>query len=658
MLTRILTLIFVIALGLPTQAQLGDYSTQSKKAIKKYELGKAAYDTRRYEDAIKYMDQAIAEDAKFIEPHILKGYIYLDKNEYEPARASMLAAIDINPRFFPNLLFTVGQLEINHGDYVNAKKHMRGFLEFRGSRELEAKAELAIANCDFAMHAMENPVPFKPENMGKAINSKYPEYFPCVTTDDQQFLYTRLIPDDRAHGGIQEDFFMSTRDESGEWQNARHMGVPINSYYNEGAPTLAADGQTLIFTACEVFGEYGAGRKGKGSCDLFYTYKVGQNWKTPVNMGGPINSGHWETQPSFSADGSTLYFVRGIKDGNNRINTGDIYVSKLTDQGYWDTPKKLGPNINTPGDEASVQIHPDGRTLYFSSDGHIGMGGLDIYVSRMGPDGEWGKPVNLGYPINTHGEENSLLVSADGQIAYFASDRDGGFGDLDLYQFDLPEELQPEKVTYMKGTVYDIKTKKKLEAVFELIDLETGKVAVRSYSNPLSGEFLVSLPVNREYALEVSRDGYNFFSENFELKAGTFDKPFLKDVPLVPIEIADAEEGGIVLKNVFFDTDKFELKPKSKVELDKLAQFLKGNPTLKIELGGHTDNQGSKSHNKTLSQNRAKAVMEYLIAAGIDAERLTSAGYGDEKPIATNETVEGRALNRRTEYKITGRIME
>jgi outer membrane protein OmpA-like peptidoglycan-associated protein len=383
---------------------------------------------------------------------------------------------------------------------------------------------------------------------------------------------------------------------------------------------------------------------------------VGQNWKKPVNLGGPVNSGHWESQPSFSADGSTLYFVRGVKDGDNRVNTGDIYVSHLTEGGYWDTPKKLGPNINTPGDEASVQIHPDGKTLYFSSDGHVGMGGLDIYMSKMNDSGDWGKAMNLGYPINTWGEENSLLVSADGQIAYFASDREGGFGELDLYSFDMPESLQPEPVTYMKGTVYDIDTKKKLEAVFELIDLETNKVAVKSYSNPLSGEFLVSLPVNREYALNVSREGYNFFSENFELKAGSISEPFLKDVPLVPLKVVGPEDGGIVLKNVFFDTDKFDLKPKSKVELNKLADFLKANPELVIELGGHTDNKGSKTHNKTLSQDRAKAVLDFLVTAGVEAKRLSSNGYGDERPIADNETEEGRAMNRRTEYKITGRI--
>lgn len=652
-------LIVALLVGFSAQAQK-EYTTDNKKAIKKYEAARIVYrdamvDHSLYVDAIKLLDDAISAAPKFQEALMLKGYVFMDQDMYEPARAAFIAAIEINPRFFPTMLIELGMLEMRHGDYEPAKKHLKGFLEFRGSRELEAKAELGLLNCDFGLYAMEHPVPFDPKNLGAAINSEFPEYFPCITTDDQTLLYTRLIDDKQAYGGLQEDFFVSDQ-KDGEWEQSRNLGSPINSHHNEGAPTLSADGQTLIFTACEAIdGSYGDGRRGRGSCDLFYTYKIGQNWKKPVNIGKPINSANWETQPSFSADGATLYFIRGVMDGNNRVNTGDIYVSKLVDGGYWDTPRKLGPNINTAGDEASVQIHPNGKTLYFSSNGHVGMGGLDIYVSEMKENGEWGKARNLGYPINTWGEENSLLVDASGEIAYFASDREGGFGDLDLYSFEMPESLRPEAVTYMKGTVYDVSTKEKLEATFELIDLETNEVAVRSYSNPLSGEFLVSLPVNREYALNVSRQGYNFFSENFELKAGSLREPFLKDVPLVPLEIVGPDAGGIVLKNVFFDTDKYDLKPKSKVELNKLADFLKSNDELIIELGGHTDNKGSQAHNKTLSQDRAKAVMDFLIAAGVEAERLSSAGYGDERPIADNETDEGRALNRRSEYKVTGR---
>lgn len=653
-MSRILSTLVVLFISVSAFAQ--DYSSENKKAIKKYEAAEAAYKMRNDAEAIKLVGEALKADPNFLEAYLLKGYIYMDADNYAESRAAFEKVIEINPSFYPNTFYTLGELEMNNGDYADAKKMFGAFVEFRPNSQYADKARLAMENCDFGAWAMANPVPFKPENLGPNINSKFPEYFPCITADDQTLLYTRLINDQQAYGGVQEDFYVSSK-QNGEWVMSQNLGTPINSHYNEGAPSISADGQTLIFTACALpDGDYGNNRRGKGSCDLFYTYRLGVRWTKPVNLGGPINSFHWESQPSFSADGQTMYFVRGIRKQGTVTGTGDIYVSRLSPEGYWTTPEKLGQNINTPGHEASVLIHPDGQTLYFSSDGHVGMGGLDIYVSRMDENGEWGKPVNLGYPINTWSDENSLLVSANGEIAFFASDREGGFGDLDLYSFSLPQEFRPQPVTYMKGKVYDIHTKKPLESVFELIDLETGKIMVQSLSNPESGEFLVSLPINRDYALNVSRNGYMFYSENFELQAGTATDPFLKDVPMTPIKIAGENDGGVVLKNVFFDTDKFDLKEKSKVELDKLVKFLKSNPELVIELSGHTDNVGSDSDNQLLSENRAKAVRQYLIDNGIDPKRLKAKGFGEDRPIATNETAEGRAQNRRTEYKVVGII--
>ncbi|MBL4592824.1 MAG: OmpA family protein, partial [Flavobacteriales bacterium] len=297
---------------------------------------------------------------------------------------------------------------------------------------------------------------------------------------------------------------------------------------------------------------------------------------------------------------------------------------------------------------ASPFIHFDNRSLYFSSNGHPGMGGLDIFMSQKDENGVWSIPLNLGYPINTFNEENSLLVSADGKLAYFASDREGGYGSLDLYQFVMPEHARPNKVNYLTGKVYDAITKKPIAAEFQLIDLKTGKIAVASYADEATGEYLVSLPINKEYALSASFDGYLFFSENFLLTEGNANEPFKKDVPMHKIEINKT----MVLKNVFFDTDKYDLKQKSKVELDRLVSFLTKNSTLKIELGGHTDNIGSAKSNQILSENRAKAVYDYLIEKGINAVRLSTKGYGDTKHISDNETIEGRAENRRTEFKI------
>jgi outer membrane protein OmpA-like peptidoglycan-associated protein len=276
------------------------------------------------------------------------------------------------------------------------------------------------------------------------------------------------------------------------------------------------------------------------------------------------------------------------------------------------------------------------------------MGGTDIYMSRRQPDGSWGEPVNLGYPINTGGDENSLLISRDGKTAYFASDRKGGYGGLDMYSFELPEPIRPGKTTYAKGKVFDAVTKLPLGADIEVMDLKTAASVVKWNSNSATGEFLICLPVNREYAFNVSKEGYLFYSENFSVKENKDYEPFLIDIPLSPI----AQEQKVILRNVFFETDKYNLKDESKAELNKLAVFLTKNKTLKIELSGHTDNTGDKKRNQTLSENRARAVYNYLIASGIAAERLSYNGYGDAKPVVPNDSDEHRQMNRRTEFKV------
>lgn len=366
-----------------------------------------------------------------------------------------------------------------------------------------------------------------------------------------------------------------------------------------------------------------------------------------MNLGERINSYYWESQPSLAADGRTLYFVRG-KSTARGIREQDIWVSHLSVDGVWQKPRKIEGEVNTAFEEESVMIHPDGETLYFSSNGHPGMGGLDIYMSKKRADGSWGKPVNLGYPINTHGNENSLLVSASGELAYFASDRDGGAGGLDLYRFIMPEAARPNVVTFAKGVVFDALSYKKLEASFEMIDLETGNVVSSSMSNPKSGEFLVSLPVDHDYALNVSREGYLFYSANFSLKDVDTAEPYALEVPLEKIKPG----GKGVLNNIFFDTDSYALKAESKVELEKLVEFMTLNRHTRIEIGGHTDNVGSETANQALSENRAKSVVSYLVENGVEAWRLSAKGYGESQFISTNDTDEGRSKNRRTEFMI------
>ncbi len=645
-------------------AQPGQYTSTKKKAIAHYEAGIKAYEKYDlktvqpdYKGAESSLKKAIAADDQFIEAYILLAQVYMDWGKNKEAIQRLEQSIAINPDFFPNSFYFLARLQMREAEYEAAKDALRRFLALpRIPAEMKNNAEKLLASAEFAAQAVRNPVPFKPVNLGPGVNTNRPEYFPTITADDQVLLFTRLVSDERSVYGEQEDFFVSTRQADGTWSKGVSVSNRINTPFNEGAPSLSADGQVLIFTACEIEGDYGSYRDGYGSCDLFVSRRRGTEWSRPVNIGRPINTNIWESQPSLSADGRSLYFVRATRGKDGR-RTSDIWWSRRNDSGEWEEPKRLSDKINTDGNEASVLIHPDGQTLYFSSDGHPGMGGLDIYMSRRDEKGEWGTPVNLGYPINTSADENSLLVSSDGKVAFFASDRPGGYGGLDLYSFELPENVRPQVTTYLKGVVYNAQTKELLEARFELIDLQTGQVRVESFSDPVTGEFLVAIATNHDYALNVSRPGFNFYSKNFSLiaQAGQTD-PFLMDIPLVPIEVAEP----IRLDNVFFDFDKYELRTESFPELDKLYEFMRKNPGISVQINGHTDSRGDKQRNQVLSENRAKSVVDYLVAkdakqanAGKLAERLSYKGYGDTLPKVPNaSTEEEHQQNRRTEYEI------
>ncbi len=647
---------FLIILLLTVNCSFLIAQTQpSTKAFKYYQEAKDRIDRKEYAEAEKVLKKAIKSDEKFVEAYLMLGDVNYYQEYYKLAIVNYKKATEIEPDKYPRTYYIIGNIHYSLAEYEEAEQNYKKYLQYPGiEQENITKAERYLKNCVFAIEAIKHPVSFDPKNLGAEVNSTLNEYFPCLTVDGKTLLYTRLIEDNKSKDGWNEDFFVS-HNENGKWSQCENIGKPINTSYNEGAPSLSPDGQILIFTACEIFGDYGPGRNGYGSCDLFFSIRFGNNWTNPVNMGPPINSKNWETQPSYSSDGKTIYFVRASMEKNRRKNQ-DIYMAEIGDDGKWKNPVKLNDKINTPGREESVFIHPDNQTLYFSSDGHAGMGGLDIYVSHRDKNGEWGEPVNLGYPINTIKDENSFTVSGDGKTAFFSSDRPGGFGGMDLYSFDLPEQFRPLQVSYMKGKVADKETKKPVYARFELIDLETGRTAVKSFSNRGNGEFLVCLPVNKDYALNVSADGYLFYSENFKFKkSDSVNSAFSikhsalnKDVLLSPIKVGET----VVLKNIFFETAKYDLLPESQTELNKLIDLLAKNSKMKIEISGHTDNIGKETDNQILSENRAKAVYDYLASHNISPERMTYKGYGDTKPIDTNDTEQGRANNRRTEFKV------
>ncbi|MBL7950970.1 MAG: OmpA family protein [Flavobacteriales bacterium] len=645
---RMLGLLLATGCSLLVTAQPGGYSTQDKGAIKRYESGSECMRLQKWECAESEFTKAAETDPSFVEPRIMLAEIAQRKGKDDVAMMRYREAIAINPRFFPVAQLHLADLEFKAGQYAAAEKNYTEYMKQEEEPQRKARAKLGLRNCEFAAKAIHQPVPFEPKNLGPNVNSADPEYYPCITADDGTLIYTRRVkaPEIPVYG-MQEDFYVSRRDLEGKWKASIPLPIVNTRAFNEGAGTLSPDGRFLIFTKCALEdGSYGGALSGEGSCDLFISRRIGDRWGVPQNLGAPVNSSHWETQPSMASDGRTIYYIRGsvARDG---IKSMDIWTTTMGDDGSWSKPAKLGETINTPHQEESVQIHPDGQTLYFSSNGHPGFGGLDIFMSRKQPDGTWGPALNLGYPINTSADENSILVDASGRIAYFASDRAGGLGDLDLYSFELYKEARPLPITYIKGSVFDAGTKAPVEADVQLYDLKTGELATGAYSDPKTGEFLVCLP-SGQYALNASAEGYLFFSENYDVAASTMDKPVTLEVPLSPLTVGST----IALRNIFFNTASYELLPTSNAELDKLVKLLQANQALRIELGGHTDNVGADAANLTLSDQRAQAVRDFVVAKGIDGTRVTAKGYGETKPVATNDTEEGRAQNRRTEVTV------
>lgn len=641
-LSSVLWLILIFAITSCSVAQ-NQYSISNKKAIKVFEEGYNWAMKREDEKAIKKLEEALKIEPRFGEAYALLGEIYLDKKMYDIAEQYYTQLIELNEKRYAVHYSTLADILIKQQKFSEAAKAIRAYLEIATPKKAMADKYLGLLRkCDVAAYLMEHPVPFTPVNLGDQINSAFSEYHPSMPADGSYIIFTVREKSESAHcrsmDGTFEDFYISTMGENG-WTKRVNIGPPVNTDCNEGAANVSPDGRYMFFAANN--------RKGRDeSMDIYLVEKKGSIWSEPVNLGSPINTDAFESQPSFSSDGKTLYFVSNRLGG---LGGNDIWYSQRQSDGTWSNPINLGAPVNTVGNEISPFIHPDGVTLYFCSDGQEGMGGYDFFVARKDPSSMlFGEPQNLGYPINTVADERSLMISADGTRGFFASNQLGGLGQYDLYMFEIPQAFRPNPVTYLKGKVFDKKTRVPLQSSFQLIDVETGDIVVESASDPMSGEFLVSIPSDKRYALNVSKNGYLFFSESYEVKTNDSLHPFLVDIPLQPIEVG----GSVVLKNVYFNTDKYDLLNESKVELNKLVELLRANPSLKIELGGHTDNVGNKTYNQKLSENRSKSVFDYLVMQGIAASRLSYKGYGDTQPIADNTTEEGRALNRRTEFKV------
>jgi outer membrane protein OmpA-like peptidoglycan-associated protein len=582
--------------------------------------------------AIKMINDALKIEPKFVDAYLSVAGMYAEGKDYNKSVNHFEKAFALDSVYTKSYLLPYSISLAGAGKFDNALKAVNNFLAIPKLNDRSIKAgEFRKKTFEFAIdYTKTHPgnYVFNPKNLGENINTVDPEYYPSITIDGNKMVFTRRSKN-------KEDFF-ETELINGQWSKAKPLEGNIStSEYDGGAQNISQDGQWITFAGCSF-------PNGYGSCDLYISRLTKQGWSKPENLGRNLNSEYWESAPSLSPDKKDLYFSSSVPGG---FGGSDIWVSHRNANGQWGPAQNLGPEINTSGNEGSPFIHADNQTIYFNSNGHLGYSDKsDLFVSRQQQSGKWSKPENLGYPINTTDEEGSLIVSSDGKTAYYASDRNDTKGALDIYSFELREDVRPVKTLWVKGKVYDKKTKNGLPSSVELTDIFS-KQQVSKLQTDEDGNYLVTLPVGKDYAFNVNRKGYLFYSENFSLAKNAPDSVYQVDIPLQPIEA----NASIILKNVFFDTKQTQLKPESITELDNVVLLMNENPKLKIQIGGHTDNVGKPIDNVKLSLGRAISVVNYLLGKGIKNDRLTFKGFGETKPIADNNTGQGRALNRRTE---------
>jgi outer membrane protein OmpA-like peptidoglycan-associated protein/Tol biopolymer transport system component len=606
--------------------------SQSKKQLKLMNKAEEAFREKSYPTAKAFYLKALSLDAQSAETIFKLGKIEsLNRNE-EKATEYYLNAIQLNPT---NPAFTeahvyIGIRELRQGNYAKAKGYLDFALENTSSsamlyHELRSKIEV----CENGIEAKKNALEINPIKLPQVVNIRTKQYFPVFTADNETLFFTAV----EENGD--ENIYASTL-VNGIFSNPKLVNGGINSTNNEGTCSISSDGRTMVFTSCE-------GRSSFGSCDLYITYKTGEQWSNPQNIGSSVNSPYWESQPALSGDGKLLFFSSERPGGFGRK---DLWLSQLSKQGVWASAVNLGKNINTTSDDISPFIHANGSTFFFSSNGRKSFGGFDIFMANI-IDGNFEEPQNLGYPINDADDQVSLFVTADGKTAYFASDDKKR---IDLFSFEIPETIKSKykKVNYLKGIVTDKITGKPIGASIQLVDLNSQKVLVNAKADELSGEYVLVLPHGNRYAIHANKTGYLFKSLNVDVSKSERSEGNKIDIKLEAMQ----KEANIVLSNIFFDSGSAVLRSDSYFELDKLAKLLTDNQDIIAQINGHTDDIGNEDDNLTLSQARAEAVAAYLVLKQIDKKRIIPQGFGETHPILPNQNEENRQLNRRIEFSI------
>lgn len=647
---------------------------------KKEELSKAKDEiklgNKYYDEGRAYMRLAIAPylKANDFNPNnaILNlkiGQCYLESGVKQKALQYFEKAFKLNPTIDPLIHYYIGC-----GEQLN-NKFTEAIIEYQlQQKTLKPNDEKFIectkrtTECKNGLELIKKPARVFIDNLGAVVNSKFPDYGPVISADESVMYFTS-----RRQGGMSEELDENINEYFEDIYVSYQFNEVFNKPINVGEPVNVASQHDAV-VGLSPDGAQLITYSGKNRGDLFYSNLIGTKWTKPESYSKPINSDAHEPSASLSYDGKIIYFV---SDRTGGLGGHDIYSATKNAKGKWENLQNLGVAINTPYEEDAVFIMPDGKTLYFASQGHNSIGGYDIFKSTL-ENGVWSKAQNIGMPINTPSDDVFFVLSANGRHAYYASSVDGGYGGNDIYKItflgpekqpnlngddnliasitvpineiraEKPVEIATPALTLLKGVITDEDTQLPLDATIELIDNVKNEIVAVFSSNSTTGKYLVSLPSGKNYGIAVKKDGYLFHSENFDVMNNSSYNEIVKNIALKKISIGKS----IVLRNIFFDFDKATIRTESANELERLIKLLQENPTLKIELGSHTDSKGSDDYNLKLSVSRSQSVVAYLVGKGISADRLTAKGYGETVPIATNDTDLGRQVNRRTEFKI------
>jgi len=651
---KFFSLLLCLLLSIPLTAipQTADSCARSydKKTEKSYAEGIDYLKKGNYTEAGRIMKNLVNKESGFVDAYYVLGLSYFKRtnSNFKEAEKNFLKVIELCPSYNVYTYYYLAEICYGSEKYDSAIRYCEVFLKdvdkIKSDKDYSRVVDL-LKYSKFYLQMTRNPVPFDPQVV-EGISTPENEYLPIITADNQMAFFTREMKVEGEKNTLiqsekyKEKFMFSTLQPDGKFDRGEEMPDPFNLNDNEGGASLTVDNKTLYYTVCKYTLNHTY-----YNCDIYYSEWVDGEWTPIKSVSDKINlPTTWESQPSISADGKTLYFV---SDRSGGYGGYDIYRSVRNDNGEWGTPINLGPNINSTGNEKSPFIHPDGKTLYFSSDGWLGLGGYDIFYSRLNDDGTWSTPVNIGYPINSQDDEVGFFVSTDGQKGYFASNKLEGVGGWDLYSFDLYDKAKPGKVLFVSGTIKAETETEMTQTRIELKNMETKKISEIPLDS-ITGKYVAVAPFNNDYIMTVKREGYVYETRYIAKVDSIYRMPAHLDFEIRQIELNKSYR----INDIYFAFNSFDLTSESKAVLDLLIEFLEENPTICIEIQGHTDNIGNDAKNLELSANRAKSVYNYLISNSIAPKRLTYKGYGKTIPVATNDTEEGRAKNRRTVFVI------